>query len=145
VSDLHELSAVEALVRMRAKEVSPVELLDAVLARAAAAEGTVHAFAETREEEAAAAARASADRYARGEGVRPLEGLPVAFKEELEVEGWRMRFGSLAIDEVATRTAPVAERILGAGAVVHARTTTDRKSTRLNSSHTLASRMPSSA
>jgi aspartyl-tRNA(Asn)/glutamyl-tRNA(Gln) amidotransferase subunit A len=50
--------------------------------------------------------------------------LPVAFKEELEVEGWRMRFGSLAIDEIATRTAPVAERILGAGAVVHARTTT---------------------
>jgi aspartyl-tRNA(Asn)/glutamyl-tRNA(Gln) amidotransferase subunit A len=123
VSDLHELSAVDALARMRAKEVSPVELLDAVLARAAAVEGTVNAFTEALEE-AAAAARASADRYARGEGIRPLEGLPVALKEELEVEGWRMRFGSLAIDEAATRTAPVAERILAAGAVVHARTTT---------------------
>jgi aspartyl-tRNA(Asn)/glutamyl-tRNA(Gln) amidotransferase subunit A len=124
VSDLHELSAVEALARMRAKEVSPVELLDAVLARAAAVEGAVHAFTETREEEAAAAARAAADRYARGEDVRPLEGLPVAFKEELPVEGWRMRYGSLAIDEIATTTAPVAERILAAGAVVHARTAT---------------------
>ena len=124
MSDLHELSAVEALARMRAKEVSPVELLDAVLARAAAVEGTVHAFTETREDEAAAAAAASADRYVRGEDVRPLEGLPVAFKEELPVEGWRMRYGSLAIDEIATTTAPVAERILAAGAVVHARTTT---------------------
>ena len=124
MSDLHELSAVEALARMRAKEVSPVELLDAVTARAAAVEGTVNAFAETREEEAAAAARASAERYARGEDVRPLEGLPVALKEELPVEGWRMRYGSLAIDEVATSTAPVAERIIAAGAVVHARTTT---------------------
>jgi aspartyl-tRNA(Asn)/glutamyl-tRNA(Gln) amidotransferase subunit A len=124
VSDLHELPATEALARMRAKEVSPVELLEAVSARAAAVEGTVNAFTETRDEEAAAAARASAERYARGEDIRPLEGLPVAFKEELPVEGWRMRYGSLAIDEVASTTAPVAERILAAGAVVHARTTT---------------------
>jgi len=35
-----------------------------------------------------------------------------------------MRYGSLAVDEIATVTAPVAERILAAGAVVHARTTT---------------------
>jgi aspartyl-tRNA(Asn)/glutamyl-tRNA(Gln) amidotransferase subunit A len=124
VSDLHELTAVQALARMRAKEISPVELLDAVLARAAAVEGTVNAFTETREDEATAAARASADRYAGGEGIRPLEGLPVALKEELAVEGWRMRYGSLAIDEVAPSTAPVAERILEAGAVVHARTAT---------------------
>jgi Asp-tRNA(Asn)/Glu-tRNA(Gln) amidotransferase A subunit family amidase len=124
VSDLYELPATEALARMRAKEVSPTELLDAVLARAAAVEGTVNALTETREEEATAAARASADRYARGEDIRPLEGLPVALKEELPVEGWRMRYGSLAIDEIATTTAPVAERILAAGAVVHARTTT---------------------
>jgi Asp-tRNA(Asn)/Glu-tRNA(Gln) amidotransferase A subunit family amidase len=124
VSDLHELPATEALARMRAKEVSPVELLEAVMARAAAVEGTVNAFTETREEEAASSARASAERYARGADVRPLEGLPVAFKEELPVEGWRMRYGSLAIDEVASATAPVAERILAAGAVVHARTTT---------------------
>ena len=124
MSDLHELSAVEALARMRAKDVSPVELLDAVLERAAAVERTVNAFTETREEEAAAAARASADRYANGKEIRPLEGLPVALKEELIVEGWRMRYGSLAIDEIAGSTAPVAERILAAGAVVHARTTT---------------------
>ena len=124
MSDLHELSATDALARMRAKEISPVELLDAVLARGAAVEGTVNAFTETREDEATAAARASADRYARGEDIRPLEGLPVAFKEELPVQGWRMRYGSLAIDEVAASTAPVAERMLEAGAVVHARTTT---------------------
>jgi Asp-tRNA(Asn)/Glu-tRNA(Gln) amidotransferase A subunit family amidase len=35
-----------------------------------------------------------------------------------------MRYGSLAVDEVATEIAPIAERILAAGAVVHARTTT---------------------
>ena len=48
----------------------------------------------------------------------------MALKEEVPVAGWRMRYGSLAVDEIATETAPIAERILGAGAVVHARTTT---------------------
>ncbi len=40
------------------------------------------------------------------------------------MRGWRMRHGSVAIDEVAEITSPLAERILKAGAVVHARTTT---------------------
>ena len=35
-----------------------------------------------------------------------------------------MRYGSLALDEIAEHTAPVPERIFAAGAVVHARTTT---------------------
>jgi aspartyl-tRNA(Asn)/glutamyl-tRNA(Gln) amidotransferase subunit A len=71
-----------------------------------------------------AAASASADRYANGARARPLEGLPVALKEEVPVRGWRMRHGSMAIDEVAEVTSPLGERILKAGAVVHARTTT---------------------
>jgi Asp-tRNA(Asn)/Glu-tRNA(Gln) amidotransferase A subunit family amidase len=118
------LTATEALARMRAKELSPVELLDAMIARADAVEPIVNAFAETRFDEAAVAAKASAERYASGEDIRPLEGLAVSLKEEVPVEGWRMRYGSLAVDEVATETAPIAERIIAAGAVVHARTTT---------------------
>jgi aspartyl-tRNA(Asn)/glutamyl-tRNA(Gln) amidotransferase subunit A len=124
VTEPWELTAVEALARMRAKELSPVELLASVSARADAVEPVVNAFTERRVDEAEVAAKESERRYADGDAIRPLEGLPVAFKEELEVEGWRMRFGSLAIDEVATSTAPIAERILEAGAVVHARTTT---------------------
>src|SRR4051812_26431677 len=109
---------------MRAKELSPVELLASVQARAEVVEPTVNAFTERRDEEALAAARTSAERYASGEDIRPLEGLPVALKEEVSVEGWRMRYGSLAVDEIADDTAPIAERIFAAGAVVHARTTT---------------------
>jgi len=119
-----ELTATEALAMMRAKELSPIELLDAVIARADVVEPTVNAFTERRSDEAAVAARISAERYAAGEDIRPLEGLPVALKEEVPVEGWRMRYGSLAVDEIATDTAPIAERIFAAGAVVHARTTT---------------------
>jgi Asp-tRNA(Asn)/Glu-tRNA(Gln) amidotransferase A subunit family amidase len=124
VTEPWRLTATDALARMRAKELSPVELLDSVMARAHAVEPTVNALMERRADEAAAAARASAERYATGEDVRPLEGLPVALKEEVPVEGWRMRYGSLAVDEIATDTAPIAERIFATGAVVHARTTT---------------------
>ena len=119
-----ELTAVDALAKMRAKELSPVELLASVRARAEAVEPTVNALTEQLGEGADAAAEEWASRYAAGEGIRALEGLPVAIKEEMPVAGWRMRYGSLAVDEIAEHTAPVPERIFDAGAVVHARTTT---------------------
>ncbi|MGH2631654.1 MAG: amidase [Actinomycetota bacterium] len=119
-----EMTVTEALAEMRARSLSPVELLNSVEARADLVEPTVNAFTERRRDEARIAAEISADRYATGERIRALEGIPVAMKEEVPVAGWRMRYGSLAVDEIATETAPIAERIIGAGAVVHARTTT---------------------
>jgi len=124
MNEAWSITAVDALAAMRAKDLSPVELLESVIARAEAAEPIVNAFAERRYEQALEAASASADRYANGARIRPLEGLPLALKEEVPVRGWRMRHGSVAIDEVAEITSPLAERILKAGAVVHARTTT---------------------
>ena len=41
-------------------------------------------------------ARRAEERYGRGQRVRPLEGLPVALKEETALEGWGNTFGSLA-------------------------------------------------
>lgn len=119
-----QLTAVDALARMRAKEFSPVELLGSVYARADQVEPVVNAFTERLDEDAQRAVKDSAERYASGEDVRSLEGLPVALKEELPVEGWTMRHGSLAFEEIAKTTAPIAERIFAAGGVVHARTTT---------------------
>ena len=71
------MTATDALAAMRAKELSPVELLASVDRRADEVEPVVNAFTERRTEEARAAAEASAARYARGEDIRPLEGLPV--------------------------------------------------------------------
>jgi aspartyl-tRNA(Asn)/glutamyl-tRNA(Gln) amidotransferase subunit A len=119
-----ELTAADALAKMRAKELSPIELLASVRARADVVEPTVNALTERRAEAADAAAHRSAERFAAGQDIGALEGLPVALKEEVPVEGWRMRYGSLAVDEVADQTAPIAERIFDAGSVVHARTTT---------------------
>jgi amidase len=125
VTELHYLSATDALARFRSRELSPVELMEAVIARAEAVEPTVNALCHTFYDEAREAARAAEARYASGDGAaRPLEGLPVAIKEEEAVAGQPWTQGSLLYkDLVAQHTSAFAQRHLDAGAIVHARTT----------------------
>jgi amidase len=124
--ELHYLSAAEALARFRDRSLSPVELLDAVIARAEAVEPTVNALCHERYDAARDEARAAEARYAgRGDGPpRALEGIPLAIKEEEEVAGQPWTQGSLIYkDHVAERSSVFARRMLDAGAIVHARTT----------------------
>lgn len=125
-NDLHYLSAAEAIRLFRARELSPVELVRAVIERAEKVEPMINAFAETFYEQALAQAREAESRYGgAGEPPRPLEGLPVAVKEEAPIAGQRNTFGSLPLrDEIADHTAVFAQRILDAGGIVHARSTT---------------------
>jgi len=124
--DLCYLPAAEALRLFRARQLSPVELTEAVIARAAAVEPAINAFAETFYEQALDEAKAAEARYAgTGEPPRPLEGLLVAVKEEAPIAGQRNTLGSLPLrDVVAPETAAFVQRILDAGGIVHARTTT---------------------
>jgi aspartyl-tRNA(Asn)/glutamyl-tRNA(Gln) amidotransferase subunit A len=125
-TDLCYLSATEALRRFRTRELSPVELMEAVIARAEAVEPVVNALCITYFDRALEQAREAERRYA-GDGPppRPLEGLPVGLKDEVPVEGEPCSEGSLIHEhDVADHTAPIADRILEAGGIVHARTTT---------------------
>ncbi|HJZ34958.1 MAG TPA: hypothetical protein VJ204_01700, partial [Solirubrobacterales bacterium] len=74
-ADLAYLGASEALVAFGARDLSPVELLDALIERAAAVEPAVNAFAETMYDVARLEALGSERRWAEGTA-RPLEGLP---------------------------------------------------------------------
>jgi amidase len=123
---LHYLTAREALARFEARTLSPVELLSAVIERAERVEPAIHAFTETFYEAALAAARRAEARYARPRSRRrPLEGLPLAVKEESAIAGQRATQGSLLhCEERASDTSPAIARLLRAGAIVHARTTT---------------------
>jgi Asp-tRNA(Asn)/Glu-tRNA(Gln) amidotransferase A subunit family amidase len=123
---LHHLSAGETLERYRARELSPVEVLDAAIARVEACEPVFNAVCDRRYDEARAEAEASAARYAGGgEPPRALEGLLVAAKEEQPMAGRICSYGSLAYtNQVAAVTHPLLERLQQAGAVIHIRTTT---------------------
>lgn len=125
-TELCYLPAAEALRLFRTRELSPVELTEAVLARAERVEPRINAFAETFYEQALNQAKAAEARYAgRTEPTRALEGLLVAVKEEAPIAGQRNTLGSLPLrDVVAEHTAAFVQRILDAGGIVHARTTT---------------------
>jgi aspartyl-tRNA(Asn)/glutamyl-tRNA(Gln) amidotransferase subunit A len=126
VSDLHYLPATEALRLFRSRELSPVELMTAVIARAEEVEPAINAFAETRFDEAMDAARAAQERYAgAGDPPGPLDGLPVAVKEEAPIAGQKNTLGSVPLrDVVADHTAAFVQRIIDAGGIVHARSAT---------------------
>ena len=64
MTDLHYLSATEVLAAFRSRELSPVEVLDAVSARADATEPTVNCLLERDHEDLRAAAATAAERYA---------------------------------------------------------------------------------
>ncbi|MFF2272246.1 amidase [Agromyces sp. NPDC058136] len=123
--ELFRLTATEASELMRRRELSPVELLDAVVARTAATEPAINAVTEEWVEEARAAAHVSEQRFAAGEAARPLEGIPLMLKEEQPVAGRLAEEGCLLErGHIADETHPIVERIQAAGAVIHARTTT---------------------
>ncbi|MGB3315985.1 MAG: amidase, partial [Albidovulum sp.] len=123
--DLCYLSAHKALEAFRARTLSPVELLQAVIDRAAEVEPQVNALTYTHYDTAMEAARRAEARYAKGAATGALEGLPVGIKDESGIAGFPTSGGSLIQkDYVADTTSPVNERILAEGAVVHARTAT---------------------
>ncbi|MDQ0769464.1 aspartyl-tRNA(Asn)/glutamyl-tRNA(Gln) amidotransferase subunit A [Pseudarthrobacter defluvii] len=125
MTELHYLDAVTALQLFRAQKLSPVELLEAVIARTEAVNGQINALTETLFEEALPAAQQAATRYARGRDLTPLLGLPIAAKEKHGLKGRTLSQGLVARrDELAPVDHPVIERIRRAGGIIHTRTTT---------------------
>ena len=124
MNELCYLTAVAAIQQFKDKTLSPVELMQAVIDRAEQVEEEINAFAFTYFDEAMQAAREAETRYGRGEE-RPLEGIPLAVKDEAYIAGKPTSNGSLLMqDYVPDSTGIMIERLLEAGAIVHARTTT---------------------
>jgi Asp-tRNA(Asn)/Glu-tRNA(Gln) amidotransferase A subunit family amidase len=112
--------------QFRARKLSPVELLEAQIRRAEAVNPAVNAYTDTYYDEAIAQARLAEKVFAGKHGpVRPLEGLTLAIKDSQALRGKRTTQGSLVYrDDVATENSPTSQRLLDAGAIVVAKTTT---------------------
>jgi aspartyl-tRNA(Asn)/glutamyl-tRNA(Gln) amidotransferase subunit A len=126
MDDLCYVSATEARRLYRSRDLSPVDVMRALIDRAESVEPSINAFAETHFEAALEQARKAEAVYASPDAEpRPLEGIAVAVKEEAPIEGQKNTLGSLTLkDAVADHTAVFVQRILDAGGIVHARTTT---------------------
>src|SRR3712207_3340987 len=123
--DIAYLPVTEMLRLFHTRALSPVEALQAQVDRADALTSTVNAFTWRFTEEAFAQARAAEARYlGKGAEPRPLEGITLAIKEEMPVAGQPVTNAShIYANEIADHTAPLAARMMAAGAIVHARTT----------------------
>ena len=125
--ELVRLSATEAVARLRAGEVTPLDLVDAAAARIAAVEPAVNALPTLCLERAREHAQALMRGERRQAPEEPgwLAGLPVAIKDLTEVGGVRTTYGSpIFADHVPERSHPLVERIERRGGIVIAKSNT---------------------
>lgn len=120
---LVETSALDLAARLRAGELSSLEVTRAYLERIRALDDRLHAFITITEDralrEAAEADGLSRERRAE----RPLHGIPYAAKDLFAVAGVRTTAGSLALhDNVSARDAAAIARLRSAGAVLLGKT-----------------------
>ena len=108
---------------IHAGEVSSRELVELYLERIERLGGELNVFTEVLAERALDAADAADELRGKGEPA-PLRGVPVAIKDNVDVEGAATRCGSRAYDETAAvADSEVVRRLRAAGAVVIAKTT----------------------
>lgn len=118
-----DLSAVELLDAYRARSLSPVEVVEAVIARIAQWEPRIKALYAYDPEAALRAAKESEARWMKGQAL-PLDGVPGTIKENIATKGTPMPIGTAARDLAPMPAdAPVAARLAEAGFVLLAKTT----------------------
>jgi len=125
MSELSFLSAVSMAERIRQKKLSPIELVDAHLARIERLNPKLNAFVQVDAKGARGQARAAEAAVARGKTLGPLHGVPLSIKSSIEVDGLRCEAGSKLRERVvATQDAPLVSRLRNAGAIILGTTNT---------------------
>ena len=124
VTPLHDLSAVDLIAGYRAKQFSPSEVLEDVLAHVAAWEPHIKALYAFDPDGARKVAKASTDRWQNGEPMGVLDGVPVTIKDNIATKGVPVPLGAATTKLVpAAVDAPPAARLREAGAVIFSKTT----------------------
>jgi aspartyl-tRNA(Asn)/glutamyl-tRNA(Gln) amidotransferase subunit A len=111
--------------RYKSGDISPVEVARSQLGAIPGLDQRVNAFVMVDETVTMEMARASEQRYRRGEALGPLDGVTVTIKDTLNVAGWPTRRGSRTTsDDAAPKDAISIARLRSAGAVLLGKTTT---------------------
>src|SRR5690349_6273364 len=117
--ELNFLSAVSMAERIRRRELSSVELVDAHLTRIEELNSRLNAFVQVDANGARQQARSAEAAVLRSEKLGPLHGVPVSIKSSIQVEGLRWESGSkLRAGVVAAHDAPLVARLRRAGAII---------------------------
>ena len=125
MTDLCALDALALRDLIGRKAVSPVELVDACIARVEAVNPAVNAFVTTCFDRARAEARQAEESMMRGEPLGLLHGLPVGIKDLNETEGLLTTYGSeLLADYVPKADERLVAAMRREGAIVLGKTNT---------------------
>jgi aspartyl-tRNA(Asn)/glutamyl-tRNA(Gln) amidotransferase subunit A len=124
-TDLCFMPAIDLAAAIRTKKVSPVEVLNAILARIEQLNPKLNAYCLVTTDAARQAAQAAEQAVMRGETLGALHGVPVSIKDLVITKGVRtMRGSKLYEHDVPSEDAPVVERLKAAGAIILGKTTT---------------------
>jgi amidase len=124
-ASLTRKSARELVRLIHARDVSPLEVIEAHLATIGALNPKLNAIVTLAADQARAAARRAEAAVARGEPLGALHGLPMAIKDVTATAGIRTTFASpLFKDHVPGEDAEVVRRLKAAGAIILAKTNT---------------------
>ena len=122
---LHQLTIHEAHDQLAHREISSVELTEAIFARIEQVEPALHAFLHVAREAALAQAQFADTRRAGGEDT-PLLGAPLAIKDVICVQGLPATAGSKILQGfVPPYDATAVSRLRASGAVIVGKTNTD--------------------
>ncbi len=125
MNDVCFLSATEMAQRIRRKQLSAREVLEAHLKQIERLNPKVNAIVTLVAEQAMARAKQLDESAAKGRFAGPLHGLPTAHKDLLDTKGIRTTYGSpIFRDHVPQADALLAERVRAAGAVLVGKTNT---------------------
>ncbi|MFD4396709.1 amidase [Kitasatospora sp. NPDC058478] len=121
----YELSLTAAAEEIRARRLSPVELVDSVLDRIEQVEPHLGAYVAVTAERARRAAREAEQEAARGLHRGPLHGVPMGLKDLIDVAGLATTASSrVRADHRAQTDSTVAARLAAAGAILVGKTHT---------------------
>jgi len=125
-SDLALMSAADMTTAFASQELSPVEVAKAALERIDTIQPILNAFCVIDPDSALADAKASEERWAKGEPLSAVDGVPTTIKDLVLTRGWPTLRGSRTIspDQAWDEDGPVTARLREGGAVLLGKTTT---------------------
>src|ERR1700744_5401652 len=124
VTSLHDLPATDLIAGYKAKQFSPSEVLEEVIAHVAIWEPHIKALYLFDPDGARKVAKASSDRWNSGTPTGALDGVPVTIKDNIATKAQPTPLGAASVPLApAAKDAPPAARLREAGAVIFSKTT----------------------
>jgi aspartyl-tRNA(Asn)/glutamyl-tRNA(Gln) amidotransferase subunit A len=116
---LLKLTIAELAPKIKARDISPVEVTAAALAQADRLQPTLNTFITLLHDQAMSQAKAQETALMRGEYLGPLQGIPIGIKDNIATAGIRTTVGSKVLtDYIPAEDAYVVQRCKEAGAII---------------------------